>query len=177
LGYDVVCIDVDRAALREIERSAGLIDCRPGTIRTAQTDGSTFPLASSDVDVVYCVSVLEHIRQFDRTIREIARVLVPGGVCVLTVDLAMSGPSEMSRGTFDRLSALLSDLFSFEFADATVHPADVLTSENGPYPLKVYRGWRRGWYWAKQAALKPLLGRRPTPPTQLTVYGTVLRKR
>jgi SAM-dependent methyltransferase len=177
LGYDVICVDVHRGCLDELERATALIDCGTGTISTQHADGSTLPLADSYVDVAYCISVLEHIQQFDRIIREIARVLVPGGACILTVDLALRGPQEMSVRSFERLSAILAELFVFEFADGTVHPADLLTSAKGPYPLDAYRGWRWGWYWAKQTVLKPIIGKPATPPTELAVYGAVLRKR
>ena len=40
---------------------------------------------SGSLDIVLCVSVLEHLREPQKTIAEIHRLLAPGGVCLLNV--------------------------------------------------------------------------------------------
>ncbi|MGE0043489.1 MAG: class I SAM-dependent methyltransferase [Vicinamibacterales bacterium] len=47
-------------------------------------DGAAIPLASASVDSVLCTEVLEHVPDPDAVMREIARVLKPGGVVVCT---------------------------------------------------------------------------------------------
>ncbi len=44
--------------------------------------GEALPLADASVDVVYCRQVLHHTSDLDGTLRECARVLVPGGVFI-----------------------------------------------------------------------------------------------
>lgn len=58
-------------------RALGLqVDLRPGSILELPFDDAAF-------DAVVCLSVLEHLRELDRALRELRRVLEPGGVCVL----------------------------------------------------------------------------------------------
>lgn len=65
----VESLEVARAHARE----RGLeIDYRPGV-------GEELPFADASFDTVYCCDVLEHVDDVRRTVREIARVLRPGG--------------------------------------------------------------------------------------------------
>jgi len=47
------------------------------------------PAASESFDVVLCISVLEHLPDKRAALRELVRLLRPGGICVLTFDLAL----------------------------------------------------------------------------------------
>lgn len=47
-------------------------------------DAAKIPLASSSVDTVLCTEVLEHVPDPDAVVREIARVLKPGGAVICT---------------------------------------------------------------------------------------------
>lgn len=77
LGARVTGIDpsVDSlAAARAHARQSGLaIHYQPGV-------GEQLPLPDASFDAVYCCDVLEHVDDVGRTVREIARVLRPGGV-------------------------------------------------------------------------------------------------
>ena len=48
-------------------------------------DGGPIPLADSSVDFVFSSEVVEHIYDTENAIREIARVLKPGGMFLITV--------------------------------------------------------------------------------------------
>jgi SAM-dependent methyltransferase len=47
-------------------------------------DAAAIPLARNSVDTVLCTEVLEHVPDPDAVVREIARVLKPGGVVICT---------------------------------------------------------------------------------------------
>lgn len=47
------------------------------------------PAESDAYDVVLCISVLEHLPQKPEALRELLRLVRPGGICVLTFDLAL----------------------------------------------------------------------------------------
>ncbi len=47
------------------------------------------PATSDAYDVVLCMSVLEHLPDKPAALRELLRILRPGGICVLTFDLAL----------------------------------------------------------------------------------------
>jgi len=66
-------LDIDS----EISRQSGIAD--------HHYDGITFPFADASFDSVLCNQVLEHVFNPDEFIREIVRVLKPGGKLLLTV--------------------------------------------------------------------------------------------
>jgi 2-polyprenyl-6-hydroxyphenyl methylase/3-demethylubiquinone-9 3-methyltransferase len=76
-GARVVGVDPCEAALeaaRGHARETGLpVDYRLGA-------GEAIPLPNASADVVVCVDVLEHVADVERTVAEVARVLVPGGL-------------------------------------------------------------------------------------------------
>jgi ubiquinone/menaquinone biosynthesis C-methylase UbiE len=55
-----------------------------------QSDVETLPIASSSVDLVLCIEVLRYLPDPSIAIREIGRVLKPGGVCLATASPAFS---------------------------------------------------------------------------------------
>jgi SAM-dependent methyltransferase len=55
-----------------------------GNLADVYGDGAAIPLATASVDSVLCTEVLEHVPDPDAVVREIARVLKPGGVVVCT---------------------------------------------------------------------------------------------
>lgn len=56
--------------------------------KTILADAEAMPLPSSSLGTVVSISVLEHIEHLDEVIREVFRVLRPGGLLVATVVLA-----------------------------------------------------------------------------------------
>jgi 2-polyprenyl-6-hydroxyphenyl methylase / 3-demethylubiquinone-9 3-methyltransferase len=77
LGAVVIGVDPSAASIataRAHADAAGLaIDYRVGA-------GEDLPLGDACADIVYCVDVLEHVRDLDAVIGESARVLKPGGL-------------------------------------------------------------------------------------------------
>lgn len=157
LGYHVFCVDPNPVCERDLGRAIPLTPCEPGRVEFRLAGGENLPFQDAELDAVYCISVLEHIPDFERSIEEMARVLKPGGLCLLTIDLDMSGESEIGVKRYAQLVALLKERFKFLFPDATVHPGDILHSNVGPYPIWYDPGpwWRRAlrplWKWIKGA--------------------------
>src|SRR3954453_7561744 len=55
------------------------------------------PLPDGSIDVVCCISVLEHTDNYGEIVREFARVTKAGGLLVLTFDLSLDGKFELSK--------------------------------------------------------------------------------
>lgn len=53
-------------------------------------DGARVPIKSSVVDYVFCLQVLEHVPNPDQVVKEIARVLKPGGRAFITFENYLS---------------------------------------------------------------------------------------
>lgn len=175
LGHEVICVDIDPVGAIDIPRAAAALN-KPVTFK--QTDGRTLPFADGELDVVYCLSVLEHIPEWSRTVDEMARVLKPAGTLILTIDIDLLGNSELGAEAHARLMEKLHGRFDYRAAEVTVHPSSLLRSDGGPYPVRGPTGVASLAFRAKQM-VKPLLGRKAVPPggMLLTVHGLSLKKR
>jgi SAM-dependent methyltransferase len=176
LGYHVTCTDIDPICERDLPQAVSRVPHQPGTIDFKLSDGSTLPFADGEIDVVYCISVLEHVPEFTRLVREIRRILRPGGLFVLTVDIDLWGDGEIGPTLHRRLVSSLKDHFREALPDTTIHPRDALTTESSPYPLIGLSGVSLYWHRIKQHMIKPLLGRPPAPPVpRLAVQAWALK--
>jgi SAM-dependent methyltransferase len=110
-GFDVTCADRDprvEGAFRTLETR---LPARLG-VRFQNASLDRLPWDDSHFDHVVCVSVLEHLAPDNRppALRELARVLRPGGTLVLTADVWL-GPPETARGLpLDRIPEFAADL-------------------------------------------------------------------
>ncbi len=79
-AYNVSGVERSKEAV-EVARARGL--------NVTYTELPTLALADSSVDVVTILDVLEHIDDDTAMLREIERVLVPGGICIIFVPAFM----------------------------------------------------------------------------------------
>src|SRR5262245_56104528 len=178
LGYKVVCTDIDPLCARDIPLAANVLRPSFGSVDFRLLKGDRLPFENNEVDVAYCVSVLEHIPEPQRMVMEIFRVLKPGGLFLLTIDLDLKGDSEIGVVPHERLVEVIGSCFEYEFPETTVHPANILNTTNGPFKFPVLSGLARQWFLFKQL-VKPWLGkqRRPLYDPFLAVQGFVLRRK
>lgn len=183
LGYKVVCTDIDLVCERDLALASACVPHSPGTVEFRLIEDSSLPFRDSECDAVYCISVLEHIPDFEKTVAEIARILNPSGLCLLTCDINLRPDDglQLDRDGFARLTSMTDQFFVRVYPERTIHPVDVLTTKNSLYPLKTPGIKEIGWQVIKQKILKPLLGRKPGNvsfgPSHVAVLGLVLRKR
>jgi SAM-dependent methyltransferase len=171
LSMDIVCTDVDAVAERDIVRAASCVAHIPGTITFRRTDGVKLPFDDASVDAAYCISVLEHIKRPEGLIAEIARVLRPRGIFILTIDLAIEGDGDIKPKPHGSLVQKIAEFFDYAVPDITVHPASLLTSDNSKYPLFPSNAIFRVRQFLK--VLAPTRGKKP----RLAVQGFALIKR
>lgn len=91
-------LDIDS----ETSRARGIADCFYG--------GDSFPFGDGSFDSILCNQVLEHVFTPNEFLREIARVLIPGGKLLLTVPFVWDEheqPNDCARYTSFGLRALL----------------------------------------------------------------------
>ncbi len=89
-GGRVVAFDADGAELKQVDamlaamREAG--EAPPGaSARVVRGDATAMPFADGAFDRVIAAEVLEHIPGDQQAMREVARVLRPGGIAAVTV--------------------------------------------------------------------------------------------
>lgn len=179
LGFHVLCTDVDPVCEIDLDRAIKHVPHDPGSVAFRLAGEATLPLEDEECDAVYCVSTLEHIPRFEDTVREMARVLKPGGLLLLTIDLDLQGNAAIGPARYTELRDVLRESFQNAMPEVTVHPADVLDCSNGPYPMVApLTGRIRSWFVFKQEVVKPLLGRPSYPMLRyrLAVEGLALEK-
>lgn len=179
LGYKVICADIDKVCQRDMYRAVKELTKKPYKIGFRLIQDKKLPLADEKVDVVYCISVIEHIKDFELTIKEINRILKPNGILLMTIDIDLRGDNELGIDSYSKLKKSLFQYFNYLWPPSNIHPGDLLRSDNSPYKIKVPKGLGLIEFFAKQYIAKPLLGRKPSKlvPFILAVEGLALVKK
>jgi ubiquinone/menaquinone biosynthesis C-methylase UbiE len=141
----------------------------------------TLPLKDCEADVVYSISVLEHITSFEKTIDEISRIIKPNGIMILTIDLDLRGDSEISIENYTKLTNRLFRYFDYLYPEKVIHPADILDSEKGPYPFnKKLESWKLIWWQIKREfrqVFSKEISIKYYSPFYLAIQGFVMKKK
>lgn len=181
LGYSVTAVDADPTATSSMDHAVGVVSPGAGAVTSLLSDARSIGLETESVDGVYCISVLEHIPDFDAVISEVRRVLRPGGLFVLTFDVDLRGNSELGPASYARLMDTLYASFSMSYPERVVHPLRVLTSDNSIYPTYLHRAILDPLVTPLRHYLHSAYNRlrgRPLPRGRLLAgtYGACLRK-
>ena len=177
LGATVLCSDIDRASQKEFQIAESAVMTPRGSVRFLLSEENTIPLGDCTVDLICCVSVLEHIplSSIGKILAELHRILKPGGFLIMTFDLSEPPEYRLSDGDYKEIRTILTERFRFDEPETVEHPANLLHTLNSPYALEVFKGFRLQFFKGKQR-LKKLLGKRPMPVMKLFVYGAVFQK-
>lgn len=181
LGWRVIAMDADSRATSSVDRAIGRLSAGGGTVTSLLADARFIALEEESVDCVYCVSVLEHIPEFEGVISEVARILRPDGLFVLTFDVDLRGNHELGPDAYERVSDALRASFSPVCPEKVVHPLRVLTTDNSIYPLYPGRSTPDRMIEPLRhllhAAYNRLRGRQtPAGRVLASTYGACLRK-
>jgi len=86
----VICLDSDES-LGPVFSSiqAG----KPGPVEFRKSDIRRIPADDDSCQIVYCISVLEHMDNPSASFEEFCRILKPGGLLILTFDISLSNES------------------------------------------------------------------------------------
>jgi SAM-dependent methyltransferase len=96
-GWQVTALEPDpsplvgAAAIRQLATEAGL------SVRVVQDFGETLPFDAASFGLVMARQVLHHARDLRQLLREVARVLKPGGVLVATREHVISDERDLPR--------------------------------------------------------------------------------
>ena len=77
-------------ALDDFEESLELLRKRLGENNVRKASCTALPLANASVEVLTALDVIEHVEDDQTAVREILRVLKPGGIAVITVPALMA---------------------------------------------------------------------------------------
>ena len=154
---------------------SALYNARPDVF----ADGRRLPLGDSSVDGVLCLEVLEHVDGAEQVLAEIARVLVPGGVAMLSMPFLYpvhDAPHDFQRWTahgwecrlaacglrIERIEARGHSLRTAAMLTAMAIAGPVAAARHGgwlaPFALPVVAlvnlaGWLGAWMWPRWPAM------------------------
>ncbi len=179
-GFNVWCVDRDPICKLDLEKAVEVMAASPGTVSCLTSGPDSIPISDQSVHAIVCVSVLEHVDDPAALIEEFARILLPNGVCLLTLDLDLKGNLEIGPERYSHIVRTLMDKFILLYPEVTVHPASLLRTDTGPYPMAQPSRMSILRYTVQENLVKPALGMisRPVPIRPiLAVQGSALRKR
>jgi len=129
----LACCDSD-PALPEMIRA---INSRMGTdVKFLHKDVRDTGLANNSFDIVYCVSVLEHTKNYGEIIKEFVRLLKDNGILIVTFDVSLDGRSDIPISEVKKLLTTLENYLSPSDQDSiarlldgeTLFSSDVITT-------------------------------------------------
>jgi SAM-dependent methyltransferase len=177
LGARVLALDNDLDSVRSLDNARRTLDTGSGAVESAEADIRRLKLADASVDCMYCISVLEHLEDPETPLAEIARVLRPGGLLILTFDIDLRGNSAIGPEAFARIQRAIAARFEPCHEVAFVHPMRVLTTENSPYPYYPPVSPLGRIAGAALDLVRGLAGRPNRTRILASTYGTCLRLR
>jgi SAM-dependent methyltransferase len=175
-GLWVEAVDVDPVVERDLGRAIELMPCSPGRVSFTRCSQDHIPLEDASVDAAFSISVLEHVSDPGRAVLEVARVLAPGGLFVVTMDVCVEGWLQLKPGPFRRLMNLLEERFEWMAPQETVHPSRVLDTRSSPYVPDGSSSRSYPFLRFVKRQLRRLLGPRIIPQNRLCSMGLALRK-
>lgn len=94
-NLNITCCDSDGALAPLFDRVNQSVRVE-GEVKFVKADLHALPFKDDSIDVVYCISVLEHTRSYSRILDDFLRILRPGGCLVLTFDIGLDGVSDIA---------------------------------------------------------------------------------
>ena len=110
-GAEIDCCDQDESFAEIFNRINGKAERRVDFVCAGL---SSMPYSDSHFDSIYCISVLEHTADFPAIIRELHRVLKPGGKLIVTFDLSLDRKYAVSPEQAELLLKSFSNGFSYD---------------------------------------------------------------
>jgi len=175
---EVLCCDAD-STLADLYQTTSMKEGIGERVRFRQADLRQLPYGDVSVDMAYSVSVLEHTDDYGEIVSQLARVVRPGGLLVLSFDIGLDGVSRMSLSAADALMNVLDRYFETNTKSVLsreVRASDVLTSDeigrDAPESLP--------WRYPRLSLLKAAFAARRLPSAlnkRLTCYcGAFVRR-
>lgn len=122
LNASVVCLDRDAEFA---DMLGGASEKMESNVEFLRGPIQEIPAEDNSFDCGYCISVLEHTNDYANCVKELRRVIKPGGIFVVTFDLALRQGDGVDQ---QEARQLMNDLQS-QFGSSCELPADALDEE------------------------------------------------
>lgn len=122
LGCNVVGVDIAPAAIRLAQTWCAQRGVRVGgAVRFHAYDGHRLPLADSSVDRVVCFDAFHHVKDQAATLKELARVLRPGGRIAMLEPGPRHSQTPQSQAEMAQYKVIENDIVMDDVATAAAH--------------------------------------------------------
>jgi ubiquinone/menaquinone biosynthesis C-methylase UbiE len=161
----------------DIEEAKKILGMSDQNITCILNPDPVLMLPDSSQDIIYSISVIEHMDSVDVIAAEFARLLKSDGRLILTFDLDLRGDRQIQPKEYEILKKTLSSYFEPCFENRLIHPVTMLTSVNSPYPLT--SGWRYRLSNYLKNIVRPMVGKNKVmyPSYMLACELLVLKKK
>lgn len=174
---DITCVDSD-VSLKQYFDSFNAVENKK--VEFIAADMRKLPLPEHSYDLAYCVSVLEHTKDYEEIIREIKRVLRPNGKLILTFDISIDGDADIPLPGAEKLLAALKRHFT-----VAENETGIIESVSGAhvYTTKDFKNtnllpWKKTFRYSLYLAKQIMMLKRPRSAFRnLTVWcGVFINK-
>jgi SAM-dependent methyltransferase len=177
-GFTVTAVDVDPVVEHSMRRAIEVTPAGPGRVDFVLSSPRRIPLEDGFAQIACSVSVFEHVDDSAAAVAELHRVLAPGGLLMITLDLCTQGSYRMGPQEYSGLRDCLDQHFEVEYPERTIHPLRLLDTDNSPCPLRRRAGDLKLCLRYGRRLLQRCLGLAPRPlPDMLVCEGLILKKR
>lgn len=178
LGHKVLCVDNDENCIKSLIELQNINTLR-NYVQPKLNKGINIPFDDKSIDILYSVSVFEHVPNLELLIDEIYRVMKDTGILIFTFDVSLNRFHELNVDNYDQFINLLFKKFEPVYNYQPIHPNQILNSKNSPFPYKTNSLKKRTLNIFKNYIIRPLLFKKPRSSSKilLTVEGMVLKKK
>jgi SAM-dependent methyltransferase len=178
LGANVTCVDIDELCIESLLKIKGANN--DIKITPVLSKDKRLPFEENSFDIIYSVSVFEHLTDIETIIMEIKRILKKDGILIITFDVSLNNNYELTLSNYQNFHATLEENFNFLYDYKAIHPNDILTSQNSLYPFYKNTFISTMKFIIMNYFVKPLLLKSIAPCPKklyLAVEGVVLEKK
>lgn len=122
----IFCCDNDKS-LDSIYQKIN--DKTKDTLKFSNTDLRDLNFENESFDIIYCISVIEHIKNYERVVEELYRVLKLGGSLIVTFDISTDGLHDISIEKASELLSYFNKIFKDDYTKIIDLKSEVKASE------------------------------------------------
>jgi ubiquinone/menaquinone biosynthesis C-methylase UbiE len=175
-GYQITATDIDPITETDLNRAFQVINTNPGKADVRICTADKLPFDDESCDAAISISVIEHVVDFEKTIKEIYRILKKDGIFILTFDIDLNNNHELKPDRYIDFKKVLFKYFKLEVDQQVIHPQKALTSLISPYPYPIYKTILHKLSKNFIRKIKDVMAIKYYKPYYLTCEGVVLRK-
>lgn len=153
-GGTIICLDIDKELIRQSRiATRNLSKDIKGEITHIVADAQYLPFREASISKISAISTIEHIKSDEKAAAEIGRVLINGGICVMSFgfSLVKKNPTICEDGSLQRYYT------NDEIYTKIVKPSNLKLEEETLFCKKItsffYSYIPEGWFILKDLAI------------------------